>query len=133
MKTVVMNVLQTLLQPLTARVSAFQWQRAPQSATLQNSNHEVVRKTTEPVEFYGTADHQARAKRAAQYTSQPSRAGAGYVAYTAPSSIGRPAHELLRTSTPLEPRPLRIRAQRYSDQWVWQRSLSEERFPTEQW
>ena len=121
---VVMNVLQTLLQPLT-RVTAFQWKRAPKAAATP--------RTTQPVEFWGTADHQARAKRAAQYTSQPSRAGAGYVAYSAPASIGRPAHELLRTSTPLEPRPLRIRAQRYSDQWVWQRSLNEERFPTEQW
>ena len=127
-----MNVLKTLLQPLT-HVTAFQWQRAPQSATLQNSNREVVQKATEPVEFWGTADHQARAKRAARYTAQPSTAGLGYVSYRAPASIGRPAHELLRTSTPLEPRPLRIRAQQYSDQWVWQRSLNEARFPTEQW
>jgi len=121
----VMNALQTLLQPLTARVTAFQWKRAPKAAAAP--------RTTQPVEFYGTADHQARAKRAARYTAQPSTAGLGYVAYSAPASIGKPAHELLRTSTPLEPRPLRIRAQRYSDQWVWQRSLNEERFPTEQW
>ena len=119
-----MNVLQTLLQPLT-RVTAFQWKRAPQAAAAP--------RTTQPVEFWGTADHQARARRAARYTAQPSTAGLGYVAYSAPASIGKPAHELLRTSTPLEPRPLRIRAQRYSDQWVWQRSLDEERFPTQQW
>ncbi len=117
-----MNALQTLLQPLT-RVTAFQWQRAPEAAATP--------RTTQPVEFWGTADHQARAKRAA--SSQPSTAGAGYVSYRAPAPIGRPAHELLRTSTPLEPRPLRIRAQQYSDQWVWQRSLNEARFPTEQW
>ena len=121
---VVMNVLQTLLQPLT-RVTAFQWKRAEKAPAAPL--------TSQPVEFYGTPDHQARARRAAEYTSQPSRAGAGYVAYSAPASIGKPAHELLRTSSPLEPRPLRIRAQQYSDQWVWQRSLNEARFPTEQW
>jgi len=124
-----MNALKTLLQPLTARVTSFQWNRAQAS----EASPSAAPRTTQPVEFWGTADHQARARRAAEYTSQPSRAGAGYVAYSAPASIGKAAHELLRTSSPLEPRPLRIRAQQYSDQWVWQRSLNEARFPTEQW
>ena len=96
-----MNALKTLLQPLTARVTSFQWNRAQAS----EASPSAAPRTTQPVEFWGTADHQARAKRAARWTRQPSTAGSGYVAY-AVLSEGRPAHELLLTSTELNPRPL---------------------------
>ena len=89
-----MNALQTLLSPLV-KVASFQWLKRPEMVTSQ------------PEEIWGSADHQARAKRAAQYIApqRGSHCAATYVAYEIVHS-GLPAHELLRTSTPLNPRPL---------------------------
>ncbi len=116
MKMVVMNALQTALQPLV-RIASFQWMRRTPEMVV-----------TRPSEIWGTADHQARAKRAAQYTApqRGSHCASTYQSYTTPPSVAKPAHELLRTTTPLNPRPLNIRAQRYSEQWVWQRCLNAE-------
>ena len=124
---VVMNALQTALQPLV-KIASFQWMRRTPEMVVSR-----------PEEIWGSADHQARAKRAAQYTApqRGSHCASTFQPYTAPPSAAKPAHELLRTPTPLNPRPLNVRAHRYTintewgvrlyDTWVWERERTAQR------